>query len=147
MRFRKPTVEELEINLTPMIDCLLFLIVFLLLATTFNHFSKLNIVLPEATGVEVNENVDNIEVAVQEDGSYLINGSPLSANTEAELINMLKKVAGKNRKLLFVIAADANATHQDVVRVMDVAGKLGFLNINISTIVPANELAKKSKNK
>ncbi len=147
MRFRKPTVEELEINLTPMIDCLLFLIVFLLLATTFNHFSKLNIVLPEATGVEVNEEMDKIEVAVQEDGSYLIDGSPLSANTEAELINMLQKVAGKNRKLLFVIAADGNATHQDVVRVMDVAGKLGFLNINISTIVPANELAKKSKNK
>ncbi len=147
MRFRKPTVEELEINLTPMIDCLLFLIVFLLLATTFNHFSKLNIVLPEATGVEVNEEMATIEVAVQEDGTYLINGSPLSANTEAELINMLQKVAGKNRKLLFVIAADANATHQDVVRVMDVAGKLGFLNINISTVVPANELAKKAKNK
>ncbi|MFP6812594.1 MAG: biopolymer transporter ExbD, partial [Moraxella sp.] len=46
MRFRKPTVEPLEINLTPMIDCLLFLIVFLLLSTTFNHFSKLNIILP-----------------------------------------------------------------------------------------------------
>ncbi len=147
MRFRKPTVEELEINLTPMIDCLLFLIVFLLLATTFNHFSKLNIVLPEATGVEANEEMADIEVAVQEDGTYLINGSPLSSNTEAELINMLKKVTGKNRKLLFIIAADANATHQDVVRVMDVAGKLGFLNINISTVVPANELANKAKNK
>lgn len=147
MRFRKPTVEELEINLTPMIDCLLFLIIFLLLATTFNHFSKLNIVLPEATGVEVNEEMANIEVAVQEDGSYLINGSPLSANTEAELINMLKKVTGNNRKLLFIIAADGNATHQDVVRVMDVAGKLGFLNINISTVVPASELAKKAKHK
>lgn len=47
MRFRKPTVEPLEINLTPMIDCLLFLIVFLLLATSFNHFSRLNIILPE----------------------------------------------------------------------------------------------------
>ncbi len=147
MRFRKPTVEELEINLTPMIDCLLFLIIFLLLATTFNHFSKLNIILPEATGVEANEEMANIEVAVQEDGSYLINGTPLSANTEAELINMLKKVAGKNRKLLFVISADGNATHQDVVRVMDVAGKLGFLNINISTVVPASELAKKSETK
>ncbi|WP_316576755.1 biopolymer transporter ExbD, partial [Morganella morganii] len=53
MRFRKPTVEPLEINLTPMIDCLLFLIDFLLLSTTFNHFSKLNIILPQAEGVPI----------------------------------------------------------------------------------------------
>lgn len=139
MRFRKPTVEPLEINLTPMIDCLLFLIVFLLLATSFNHFSRLNIVLPEAEGVALNEPKDSIEVAVQEDGSYLVNGVSLATNSEAELINMLKQESGNNRDLLFVIAADANATHQSVVRVMDTAGKLGFLNINISTVVPLGQ--------
>lgn len=140
MRFRKPTVEPLEINLTPMIDCLLFLIVFLLLATSFNHFSRLNIVLPEAEGVEVTEKTKNIEVAVQEDGSYLVNGVALASNSEAELINMLKQEAGSDRDMLFVIAADANATHQSVVRVMDVAGKMGFLNLNISTVVPMGQL-------
>ena len=141
MRFRKPTVEPLEINLTPMIDCLLFLIVFLLLATSFNHFSRLNIVLPEAEGVEVTDKTKNIEVAVQEDGSYLVNGVALASNGEAELINMLKQEAGSDRDMLFVIAADANATHQSVVRVMDVAGKMGFLNLNISTVVPMGQLA------
>ena len=141
MRFRKPTVEPLEINLTPMIDCLLFLIVFLLLATSFNHFSRLNIVLPEAEGVEVTDKTKNIEVAVQEDGSYLVNGVALASNSEAELINMLKQEAGSDRDMLFVIAADANATHQSVVRVMDVAGKMGFLNLNISTVVPMGQLA------
>lgn len=139
MRFRKPTVEPLEINLTPMIDCLLFLIVFLLLATSFNHFSRLNIVLPEAEGVALNEPKDSIEVAVQEDGSYMVNGISLASSSEAELISMLKQESGDNRDLLFVIAADANATHQSVVRVMDTAGKLGFLNINISTVVPLGQ--------
>lgn len=138
MRFRKPTVEPLEINLTPMIDCLLFLIVFLLMATTFNHFSRINIVLPEAEGVAVTNEGQQIEVAVQKDGSYLVNGIALSSSSEAELINMLQKEAGTNRKQLFVIAADAEASHQAVVRVMDVAGKMGFLNLNISTVVPAN---------
>ncbi len=138
MRFRKPTVEPLEINLTPMIDCLLFLIVFLLLATTFNHFSRINIVLPEAEGVAVADEGKQVEVAVQKDGSYLVNGIALASNTEAELINMLQKEAGSNRKQLFVIAADADASHQSVVRVMDVAGKMGFLNLNISTVIPAN---------
>ena len=137
MRFRKPTVEQLEINLTPMIDCLLFLIVFLLLATTFNHFSRINIVLPEAEGVAVADEGKQVEVAVQKDGTYLVNGIALANNSEAELINMLQKEAGSDRKQLFVIAADADASHQSVVRVMDVAGKMGFLNLNISTVIPA----------
>ncbi len=139
MRFRKPTVEPLEINLTPMIDCLLFLIVFLLLATSFNHFSRLNIILPEAEGVALTEEKNSIEVAVQEDGSYLVNGITLASSNEAELTSMLQQETGSNRDMLFVIAADANATHQSVVRVMDVAGKLGFLNINISTVVPLGQ--------
>lgn len=139
MRFRKPTVEPLEINLTPMIDCLLFLIVFLLLATSFNHFSRINIVLPEAEGVAVTDDGRQVEVAVQEDGSYLVNGIALGSSSEAELINMLQQEAGANRDLLFVIAADANATHQSVVRAMDVAGKMGFVNINISTVIPAGQ--------
>ena len=139
MRFRKPTVEPLEINLTPMIDCLLFLMVFLLLATSFNHFSRLNIVLPEAEGVPVTEVDKTIEVAVQEDGSYSVNGIALGSSTEADLINMLKQEAGDERDMMFVIAADGNATHQNVVRVMDVAGKMGFVNLNISTIVPVGQ--------
>ena len=139
MRFRKPTVEPLEINLTPMIDCLLFLIVFLLLATSSNHFSRLNIILPEAEGVALTEEKNSIEVAVQEDGSYLVNGITLASSDEAELTNMLQQEAGSNRDMLFVIAADANATHQSVVRVMDIAGKLGFLNLNISTVVPLGQ--------
>ncbi len=139
MRFRKPTVEPLEINLTPMIDCLLFLIIFLLLATSFNHFSRLNIILPEAEGVALTEQLDSIEVAVQEDGSYLVNGISLASSSEAELTSMLQQEAGSNRDMLFVIAADANATHQSVVRVMDIAGKLGFLNLNISTVMPLGQ--------
>lgn len=139
MRFRKPTVEPLEINLTPMIDCLLFLIVFLLLATSFNHFSRLNIILPEAEGVALTEEKNSIEVAVQEDGSYLVNGITLASSDEAELTSMLQQEAGSNRDMLFIIAADANATHQSVVRVMDIAGKLGFLNLNISTVVPLGQ--------
>ncbi|MGM8908849.1 ExbD/TolR family protein [Psychrobacter sp. 1U1] len=139
MRFRKPTVEPLEINLTPMIDCLLFLIVFLLLATSFNHFSRLNIVLPEAEGVALVEPANSIEVAVQEDGNYMVNGMSLANNSEAELTNMLQQEAGSERDILFVIAADANATHQSVVKVMDIAGKLGFLNLNISTVMPLGQ--------
>ena len=140
MRFRKPTVEPLEINLTPMIDCLLFLIVFLLLSTTFNHFSKLNIILPQAEGVPITEKSKRIEIAVQKDGSYLVNGIGLSGNGEAELTAMIRQEAGEDRKQLFVISADADTSHQSVVKVMDIAGKMGFMNLNISTVIPATSL-------
>lgn len=145
MRFRKPTVEPVDINLTPMIDCLLFLIVFLLLATTFNHFSKLNIVLPQAEGVPITEKDQRIEVAVQKDGSYLVNGIALAGTGEAEITSMIRQEVGDNRKLLFVISADANTTHQSVVKIMDIAGKMGFLNLNISTVVPAGSVAETAK--
>lgn len=140
MRFRKPTVEPLEINLTPMIDCLLFLIVFLLLSTTFNHFSKLNIILPQAEGVPITEKSKRIEIAVQKDGSYLVNGIALSGNGEAELTAMIRQEADEDRKQLFVISADAETSHQSVVKVMDIAGKMGFMNLNISTVIPATSL-------
>lgn len=140
MRFRKPTVEPLEINMTPMIDCLLFLIVFLLLSTTFNHFSKLNIILPQAEGVPITEKSKRIEIAVQKDGSYLVNGIALSGNGEAELTAMIRQEAGEDRKQLFVISADADTSHQSVVKVMDIAGKMGFMNLNISTVIPATSL-------
>lgn len=145
MRFRKPTIEPVDINLTPMIDCLLFLIVFLLLATTFNHFSKLNIVLPQAEGVPITEKNQRIEVAVQKDGSYLINGIALAGTGEAEITSMIRQEVGDNRKLLFVISADANTTHQSVVKVMDIAGKMGFLNLNISTVVPTGSVDSTTK--
>lgn len=139
MRFRKPTVEPLEINLTPMIDCLLFLIVFLLLATSFNKFSRLNIILPEAAGVSVDTDSNKIEVAIQEDGSYMVNGVALVSQNETELVSLINKETQGDRERLFVIAADANASHQSVVKVMDIAGKLGFLNLNISTVMPAQQ--------
>ena len=136
MRFRKPVVEELELNLTPMIDCLLFLLVFLLLSTTFANTSQLNIVLPEAQGTQIETPNETIEVAVEASGQFSVNGVPLSANSEAELIAAVKRAAGNKRDQLYVVSADAKSQHQSVVIAMDVAGQLGFINLNISTVMP-----------
>ena len=136
MKFRKPKVESIEVNLTPMIDCMLFLLVFLLLSTTFNQYSRLNLVLPEATGVPPERKQHKVEVVVKPNGDYLVNGVGLSANNEAELSAAIRQAAGNERNMPFIISADGKAAHQSVVRVMDIAGKLGFVNLNISTRVP-----------
>lgn len=136
MKFKRSQVEDIHINLTPMIDCLLFILVFLLLSTTFNQMSRMNLTLPDAQGVPPKQFDHKIEVVVDASGHYSVNGQALSTNEVADLNTAIKQISNDRRDLMFVIAADAKAAHQDVIRVMDVAGQLGFVNINISTKVP-----------
>lgn len=137
MKFKRKSVEDLHINLTPMIDCLLFILVFLLLTTTFTQQSRINLSLPDAQGVPPKDYQHKIEVVVDSTGHYAVNGQALSSKETADLSTAIKQSSQDRRDLMFVIAADAKATHQDVIRVMDVAGQLGFVNINISTKVPS----------
>lgn len=136
MKFKRSQVEDIQINLTPMIDCLLFILVFLLLSTTFNQQSRLNLTLPDAQGVPPKQYDQKIEVMVDSSGHYAVNGQALSSKEVADLSAAIKQVAEDRRDLMFIIAADAKATHQDVTRVMDTAGQLGFVNVNISTKLP-----------
>lgn len=136
MKFRRKEVEDVHINLTPLIDCILFILVFLLLSTTFQQESRLNLSLPDAQGVPPKEFDHKIEVMVDSTGHYAVNGQALSTKEVSDLSASVKQAANDRRDLMFVIAADAKASHQDVIRVMDVAGQLGFVNINISTKVP-----------
>ena len=138
MKFKRSNnVEDIHINLTPMIDCLLFILVILLLTTTFNQQSRINLSLPDAQGVPPKDFQHKIEVMVDASGHYAVNGQALSSKEVSDLSAVIKQTAQDKRDLMFVIAADAKATHQDVIRVMDVAGQLGFVNINISTKVPS----------
>ena len=136
MKFKRRQVEDVHINLTPMIDCLLFILVFLLLSTTFNQLSRMNLTLPDAQGVPPKQYEHKIEVVVDSSGHYSVNGQTLASKEAADLNTAIKQISNERRDLMFVIAADAKAAHQDVIRVMDVAGQLGFVNINISTKVP-----------
>ena len=136
MKFKRSQVEDIHINLTPMIDCLLFILVFLLLSTSFNQFSRMTLTLPEAQGVPPKAYDQKVEVVVDASGHYSVNGQALSSKEVADLNTAIKQISNDRRDLMFIIAADAKASHQDVIRVMDVAGQLGFVNINISTKVP-----------
>ena len=136
MKFKRRQVEDIHINLTPMIDCLLFILVFLLLSTTFNQMSRMNLTLPDAQGVPPKQYDKKIEVVVDASGHYSVNGQSLSSKETSDLNTAIKQISNERRDLMFVIAADAKVAHQDVIRVMDVAGQLGFVNVNISTKVP-----------
>ncbi len=134
MKFRRPREDSLEINLTPLIDCLLFLIIFLMISTTFNKSGKVQIVLPEAKGEPARTTAGRtIEIGVSQAGNYTVNGQELAVKNAAQLQSAIEKISNGRRDMPFVIAADGKAPHQSVVTVMDVAGQMGFVNLNIST--------------
>lgn len=137
MKFRRPVQDSLEVNLTPLIDCLLFLIIFFMLSTTFTKASKLQIALPEAKGDAASPApARSIEVSVSASGDYAINGHVLANKQALSLRSAIEKASEGNRDIPFMISADGNTPHQSVVTVMDVAGQMGFQSLSISTRQP-----------
>src|SRR5690554_7665877 len=99
MKFKRSQVEDIHINLTPMIDCLLFILVFLLLSTSFNQFSRMNLTLPEAQGVPPKAYDQKVEVVVDASGHYSVNGQALSSKEVADLNTAIKQISNDRRDL------------------------------------------------
>lgn len=143
MQFRRQAREEDSINLTPLIDVVFLLLIFFMVSTTFTKETHLQVDLPEAVGEAAPERDEPLEVLIDVEGEYSLGGQSLVNNQAATLRQALLELTGEdtaNRPPL-VITADANAPHQSVVRAMDVAGQLGFVNLSITTRRPqeANE--------
>lgn len=127
--------DEPEVNMTSMIDVVFLLLIFFMVSTSFTKQSQLSIRLPQAdnSGV-IEEASESIDLMITEQGTYLVNGRELVNNKPETIRNALQKISGGNTDLPITISADANARHQYVITAMDVAGKLGFVQINIATI-------------
>lgn len=128
--------EEPEINLIPMIDVLLVIIIFLMLTTTYSKFSGIEINLPTAEASKPPEQPNEIDVAVTAAGQVLINKSPLPANDVRAIADALRRVAGDRQNPVVVINADAKATHQSVVDIMQAAQTAGYPHISFATQAP-----------
>ena len=126
---------EPEVNLTSLIDVVLLLLIFFMVSTSFVKQSQISIRLPEAdSAATVVELPDQLDIMITEQGTYLINGRELINSRPETIRNALQKLSGGNTSLPLTISADANARHQHVVTAMDVAGRLGFVQISIATI-------------
>lgn len=135
MRFRhRPGREEPEINFIPLIDVLLVILIFLMVTTTYSRFAELQINLPTAAEAgKAPERVEQIDVLVDATGNYIVNKNRLSARTREALIEELKRAAGGMKEPVIVINADAQATHQSVIRVMEAAQAAGYGKITFTT--------------
>lgn len=135
MRLSLRARSEPEVNLTSLIDVVLLLLIFFMVSTSFVKQSKIAIRLPAADSAAiVEESPQQIDIMITETGTYFVNGRELINNRYETIRNALQRISGGDNSLPLTISADANAKHQHVVTAMDVAGRLGFVQINIATI-------------
>lgn len=125
--------DEPEINLIPLIDLLLVIIIFLVITTTYARFAELQINLPEAEGETAKETPAQINVDVDAAGNYRLNGTVVAFRGVDGLRQSLLEVAGGQQDPIVVISADARATHQSVIHVMDAARRAGFNRVTFVT--------------
>ena len=125
--------DDPEINFIPLIDVLLVILIFLMVTTTYQRISELQITLPEADAEAAKQRPREVNVGVDAQGRYAIDKSVFTFTTANALADMLRKAAGDAKDPVVIINADAQATHQSVVRVMEAARIAGLLHITFAT--------------
>ena len=134
MKFKRQRSQEVGVDLTPLIDVVFLLLIFFMVSTTFTRESHLQVELPEASGepAEASEG-KQIDVVINAEGQYILNDRTLVNNQRETLERGVRELAEGNSSMPFIITADARTPHEFVVRAMDVAGRLGFAKLSITT--------------
>ena len=131
---RGRTREEPEINLIPMIDVLLVILIFLMVTTSYAKFAELQINLPQAAGEQGNvSSSKQIYVAVDASEQYAINNAHAVFSGVDNFAQALRKAAGDEAEPTIIISADAKAPHQSVINIMEAARVAGYGRITFTT--------------
>jgi biopolymer transport protein ExbD len=129
--------EDPEINFIPLIDVLLVILIFLMVTTTYQRVAELQITLPEAEADASKPRPKEVNVGIDSQGRYVVDKSVFTFTTVTALADMLKRAAGDAKDPVIIINADANATHQSVIHVMEAARQAGLIHITFATQSPA----------
>lgn len=134
MRFQNDDhQDEIEVNFIPLVDVLLVIIIFLVVSTTFTKLSELKIKLPTAIANPQDSKLLPINVTVSKDGQYSINSKKLAAGDIKEISKRLLEISNNQKDIPIIINADALATHQSVINVMEAARIAGLTKLTFST--------------
>lgn len=125
--------EPLEINLVPMIDVMLVILIFLMITTTYSKYTELQINLPTADAEKQLERPNEVSVLVNARGEYVVNRVPVPFLSVEQFAQELRRASAAIREPVLVISADAAATHQSVVRVMEASRLAGLSQITFTT--------------
>lgn len=125
--------EDLEMNLVPLIDVLLVIIIFLVVSASFSRTSELQINLPTAEPTALEDKPLVITVEVDAVGHFMVNGVEVGSGDVEAISSALTKAAGSGKEPTIVINADAKSTHQSVVDVMEAARQANYTHISFAT--------------
>ena len=125
--------EDTELNLVPLIDVLLVIIIFLAVSTTFSRFSELKINLPTAEANSLDKKPNVINVSITADGAYSVNEVQLPNKNLESIILALKNSSKTDKEIPVIINADAKCEHQSVINVMEASRQAGLNHITFST--------------
>jgi biopolymer transport protein ExbD len=142
MNFKRGNREEPEINLIPFIDVLLVVLIFLMLSTTYSKFTEMQIKLPVADTDVQRDYPKEVIVVVSSDGRYSINKTPVVGRTVDAIGLALVEGAKAGKDSVIIISADALASHQSVIAVMEAARRVGMSQITFATQTSAQAGAK-----
>jgi biopolymer transport protein ExbD len=132
MRFGRQSSSEPEINLIPFIDVLLVILIFLMLTTTYGRLTQLDMQLPKADSGQQESKPNEIRVSVSSDGRYVVQKVAINPSDVVALTTALSQAAKDSPQALVVISADAQASHQSVIQVLEAAQKSGLQHLTFS---------------
>ena len=134
MNFQRGRAKEpLEINLVPMIDVMLVILIFLMITTTYSKYTELQINLPSAQAERQLQRPNEISILVNAQGQYVVNRNAVPFRSVEQLAGELRRASAQMQEPIVVISADANATHQSVIRVMEASRLAGLAQITFTT--------------
>lgn len=125
--------DEPGIELVPLIDVILVLIIFFVVTTTFDARSTLQLQLPTASERNTPAPPRTLSVLINADGQYFINDREVLRGDVESVKRTLSEVAGSDRDQTVLLRADARTPYQAVVTAQDALGQLGFRRIAIAT--------------
>ena len=136
MKFRRSSSPEPEINLIPFIDVLLVVLIFLMLSTTYSKFTEMELNLPVANAAPQKERPREIVVSVSADGQFSVNHLVVSGRDVQSISRALTQATQNVNDPMVVISADAQASHQSVMMVMEAARRNQFNQLTFAAQAP-----------
>ncbi len=133
MNLRPRKEDDVELNLTPLIDVVFLLLIFFMVSTTFADKSEIKLDLPEATTATLPDDKATIKISIDGKGRYFVNDVPLVNSQVKTIEKAIKELAGDDKNPTIVIKADKQATHQSVLSVIDAAKRLNYQRISFAT--------------
>lgn len=134
MNLKPDRRDDIELNMTPLIDVVFLLLIFFMVSTTFEKQARLKVVLPEASTQATQSKDDPVVIGIDSRGRFYINDRQL-VNSQIDTLKIaLTKTLGNNKDVPLVLRADAKTPHQSVVMAMDAAAQLGLTRLSIATL-------------